>query len=157
MAAEVTMLCESQAEGRGRYAYELQLHHACCATSTCQLVNARILATRHFNPLSLLFSTSVRFFEATTIMASLRSSRTLLRRFARPAPPAFRLQPFATPLQRRSLASHQDATYSQVPYEKAESVGKKRFSQFDVEGKVFVVTGAACRPPPILRASTMLL
>jgi D-arabinitol 2-dehydrogenase len=34
-------------------------------------------------------------------------------------------------------------TYPQVPYEKGEDVGKKKFSQFDMEGKVFVVTGAA--------------
>lgn len=47
-------------------------------------------------------------------------------------------------------------TYPQVPYEKAESVGEKRFSQFDLAGKVFVVTGAACRPPPISRAVAML-
>jgi hypothetical protein len=74
-------------------------------------------------------------------MASLRSSRTLLRRFARPAPPAVRFRPLTTPLQQRGLASHQDATYPQVPYEKHEKVGDKRFSQFDLEGKVFVVTG----------------
>jgi D-arabinitol 2-dehydrogenase len=86
-------------------------------------------------------------------MASLRFSRMLLRRFVRPAPPAFRFQPFTAPLQRRTLASHQDATYPQVPYEKAESVGEKRFSQFDLDGKVFVVTGAACRPPPLCRAN----
>ena len=90
-------------------------------------------------------------------MAALRSSRTLLRRFARPAPPAFRLQPCMTPLHRRGLASHQDATYPQVPYEKHETVGEKRFSQFDLDGKVFVVTGAACRPPPISRADNMPL
>ncbi|RYN76943.1 hypothetical protein AA0119_g8427 [Alternaria tenuissima] len=74
-------------------------------------------------------------------MTSLRSSRMLLRRFVRPAPPAFRFQPFTAPPQRRTLASHQEATYPQVPYEKAESVGEKRFSQFDLDGKVFVVTG----------------
>ena len=61
MAAEVIMLCGSQGEGREKYAYELQLHHACCATYTCQLVNARILAARHCGPLSLLFPSSVRF------------------------------------------------------------------------------------------------
>jgi len=90
-------------------------------------------------------------------MASIRSSRTLLRRFARPAPRAFCLRPLSTPLQRRSFASHQDATYPQVPYEKAENVGEKKFSQFDLAGKVFVVTGAACRPPPISRATAMPL
>jgi len=37
----------SQGEGRGRYAYELQLHHACCVTYTCQLVNATTLTARH--------------------------------------------------------------------------------------------------------------
>ncbi|KAF1833686.1 hypothetical protein BDW02DRAFT_569778 [Decorospora gaudefroyi] len=89
-------------------------------------------------------------------MASLRSSRTLLRRFARPSPPAFRFRRAATPLQQRSFASHQDVTYPQVPYEKAENVGEKRFSQFDMDGKVFVVTGAACRPPPTSRAGVML-
>ncbi|RMZ74667.1 D-arabinitol 2-dehydrogenase [Pyrenophora seminiperda CCB06] len=74
-------------------------------------------------------------------MTSICSSRTLLRRFARPAPPAFRLRPLSSPLQRRSFASHQDVTYPQVPYEKAEKVGEKKFSQFDIAGKVFVVTG----------------
>ncbi|KAH7093171.1 hypothetical protein FB567DRAFT_557197 [Paraphoma chrysanthemicola] len=34
-----------------------------------------------------------------------------------------------------------DATYSQAPYEKAEPVGNRRFSQFDLDGRVFVVTG----------------
>jgi hypothetical protein len=33
-----------------------------------------------------------------------------------------------------------------APYEKGENVGQKLFSQFDLAGKVFVVTGAACRP-----------
>jgi hypothetical protein len=89
-------------------------------------------------------------------MAFLRSSRTLLHRFARASQPAFRVQPFVTPLQRRTLASHQDVTYPQVPYEKAENVGEKRFSQFDLAGKVFVVTGTAYRPPPTLRADTTL-
>jgi D-arabinitol 2-dehydrogenase len=79
-------------------------------------------------------------------MTSLRSSRMLLRRFVRPAPPAFRFQPFTAPPQRRTLA-----------YEKAESVGEKRFSQFDLDGKVFVVTGAACRPPPLCKADKTLL
>lgn len=80
-------------------------------------------------------------------MAALRSSSMTMRRFARPALPALRIQPLAGRLQRRSLASHQDVTYPQVPYEKAENVGEKKFSQFDVAGKVFVVTGAGCPPP----------
>jgi hypothetical protein len=139
----------------GRYEHELQLHHA-CVIYTCQ----RQPVAQHcvFFPLLIfLLSKYHNCKHTTSIMASFRSSRTLLRRFARPAPPAFRPQSFTASLQRRSLASHQDATYPQVPYEKAESVGEKKFSQFDLDGKVFVVTGAACRPPPAPRASTMLL
>jgi hypothetical protein len=82
-------------------------------------------------------------------MASFQSSRMLLRHFARPAPPAIRFRPLSPLLQQRCLASHQDATYPQVTYEKAEKVGNKMFGQFDMAGKVFVVTGAACRPPPV--------
>lgn len=36
-------------------------------------------------------------------------------------------------------------TQAQAPYERAESVGNRPFSQFDLGGKVFVVTGAASR------------
>jgi D-arabinitol 2-dehydrogenase len=73
-------------------------------------------------------------------MASLRT-RAVLCRFARPASIAVRRQPFVWSLQKRSVASHRDVTYPQVPYEKEEKVGDKRFSQFDLDGKVFVVTG----------------
>ncbi|KAF1845255.1 uncharacterized protein K460DRAFT_366134 [Cucurbitaria berberidis CBS 394.84] len=85
-------------------------------------------------------------------MASIRSTM-MLHRFARQSPTAMRLLPRTTPLQRRNFASHQDATHAQVPsYEKAENGRGKRFSQFDLGGKVFVVTGAARRPPHSLRA-----
>jgi D-arabinitol 2-dehydrogenase len=87
-------------------------------------------------------------------MASV-STRTAFRRFAQPVTSSFRLRPVLLLGQRRGLVSHQDATYPQVPYEKGESVGDKRFSQFDLEGKVFVVTGAASCSPHISRASSI--
>jgi hypothetical protein len=74
----------------------------------------------------------------------------MLSYFVRPASAAARRQTIAYSSQRRGLASHQDATYPQVPYKKAESVGTKRFSQFDLDGKVFVVTGAASSPPHLM-------
>ncbi|KAF2449131.1 NAD(P)-binding protein [Karstenula rhodostoma CBS 690.94] len=58
---------------------------------------------------------------------------------ARPAP--LRLAPIATPLQCRCASSHLKNSEDRAPYEKGESVGNKRFSQFDISGKVFVVTG----------------
>jgi hypothetical protein len=78
-------------------------------------------------------------------MASMRT-RTMLCRSAHPVPVTMRRQLPVWSFQRRSIASHIDATYPQVPYEKAEKVGDKRFSQFDFEGKVFVVTGVTPRP-----------
>jgi hypothetical protein len=156
----------SQGGGMRRYAYELQLHHARLVqpiqvssrtpSLLFTIVDSSLLSSLHSLstiPTPTFFLT---FKHATPTMTALRSSKMLLRRFARPAPPAFRLQPLTTPLQRRGLASHQDVTYPQVPYEKAENVGEKKFSQFDLAGKVFVVTGAACRPPPISRAVAML-
>jgi NAD(P)-dependent dehydrogenase (short-subunit alcohol dehydrogenase family) len=44
-------------------------------------------------------------------------------------------------LQRRGLATHRDVTNKQTPYEKRENVGNRKHSQFDIDGKVFVVTG----------------
>jgi len=49
-------------------------------------------------------------------------------------------KPLVATLQRRFVHSE-----DQAPYERAENVGGKPFSQFDAGGKVFVVTGAACR------------
>lgn len=72
--------------------------------------------------------------------------RKMVTDFTSPASTAFRHQSLTSSLQRRGLASHQDVAYSQVPYDKGERVGDKRFSQFDMEGKVFVVTGAASSP-----------
>lgn len=71
-------------------------------------------------------------------MASLRSGM-LTRRIAG-APLASRLRPLTSLPLRRFYASEKRA-----PYEKGENVGEKKFSQFDVDGKVFVVTGAAAR------------
>lgn len=65
----------------------------------------------------------------------------MLGRFVRPASIAVRRQPLAWSVQQRNSASHQDATCPQSPYGKAEKVGQKRFCQFDLDGKVFVVTG----------------
>lgn len=78
-------------------------------------------------------------------MASIRS-QMVLRRIPRPLSRSLRAQPTVLQFQRRNLVSHQDAAYQQASYQKAESVGDKRFSEFDLAGKVFVVTGAACRP-----------
>jgi NAD(P)-dependent dehydrogenase (short-subunit alcohol dehydrogenase family) len=52
--------------------------------------------------------------------------------------PAQRPQPLTSisPLQRRFAHSEERA-----PYERAEPVGNRKFSQFDVGGKVFIVTG----------------
>ncbi|KAJ4295534.1 hypothetical protein N0V90_007547 [Kalmusia sp. IMI 367209] len=66
------------------------------------------------------------------------ASRTLLRRLPRPSS-ALRPTPLIPPLQRRF------ASEDRAPYAKAESVGNKPFSRFDINGKVFLVTGAACR------------
>lgn len=52
-----------------------------------------------------------------------------------------RSRPSKILLQQRGLATHRDATYKQTPYEKRENVGDRKYSQFDVGGKVFVVTG----------------
>lgn len=67
----------------------------------------------------------------------------LLRHVARSVPIVRARQPLVAPLQRRTFATDQDAAYSQAPYKKAENVGAQPFSQFDLGGKVFVVTGAA--------------
>jgi D-arabinitol 2-dehydrogenase len=56
-----------------------------------------------------------------------------------------RNQPTTWCVQRRSITSHRDVTCQQVPYEKDENVGVKKFGQFDLEGKVFVVTGTTAK------------
>lgn len=73
-------------------------------------------------------------------MAFLRSV-TAIRRVAYKSSSISRFQPSANLLQRRGLASHRDLTYKQTPYEKRENVGDRKYSQFDIGGKVFVVTG----------------
>jgi hypothetical protein len=96
-------------------------------------------------------------------MASLRTGQFLARRLVR-LPVASRVVPGCTqipsaaPFQRRCVSQQSQSTVpltedpakqsKPAPYEKGENVGEKRFSQFDLAGKVFVVTGAACRPPP---------
>lgn len=101
------------------------------------------------NRSALLHDDSLLLGPKLSTMVSLQA-RSVLSRFARPASIAFQRRPL-TSLPQRGFASHQDATYPQVPYEKGENVGAKRFSQFDLEGKVFVVTGAASSPPHILK------
>lgn len=54
--------------------------------------------------------------------------------------------PRISPLQHRLASSKSGYAEDRAPYKKAESAGSKPFSQFDVSGKVFVVTGAAARP-----------
>lgn len=78
-------------------------------------------------------------------MAVLRSSNMLMRRFARPVPPVFRIRPVTASLQRRMFASNLDADLPQVQRNKAENGGEKRLGPFDLSGKVFVVTGTKCR------------
>lgn len=73
-------------------------------------------------------------------MASLRSASALGRVACRVSNIS-RFQPTTTLLQRRGLATHRDVTYKQTPYEKRETVGDRKYSQFDIGGKVFVVTG----------------
>jgi D-arabinitol 2-dehydrogenase len=75
-------------------------------------------------------------------MASLRV-RMAMCQLARPAFVAVRCQPITWSVQQRGLASQRDVTCAQIQYEKDESTGGKMFSQFDLEGKVFVVTGVA--------------
>lgn len=84
-------------------------------------------------------------------MASLQMKTSFVRSL-RQSPFSLGRQPRICVLQQRGLATHQDATYPQVPYKKGENVGGKRFSQFDLQGKVFVVTGAASSPLLSLRA-----
>lgn len=64
-----------------------------------------------------------------------------MRRVAWSSSTKSRFQPTTTLLQRRGLASHRDATYEQKPYENHEFVGGRKYSPFDIDGKVFVVTG----------------
>jgi hypothetical protein len=63
--------------------------------------------------------------------------------------PAFlRSTPAVAPLQYRFASSQPGNSEDRAPYEKGERVGNKSFSQFDIGGKVFVVTGAAARCYP---------
>lgn len=64
-----------------------------------------------------------------------------VRRVVCSHPSINRFQPCTTLLLRRGFGSHRDVTYQQTPYEKRENVGDKKYGQFDVGGKVFVVTG----------------
>jgi hypothetical protein len=80
------------------------------------------------------------------MMSAIRS-RTILGRIARPALAISRPQPLPSILQRQGLASHQNMTHLQIPDEKVENVVEKRFNQIDMDGKVFVNTGAASSPP----------
>jgi D-arabinitol 2-dehydrogenase len=91
-------------------------------------------------------------------MAALRSG-TLVRRLAvASAPHAARAGPlFSPPAQRRFISATKTQQQPQAPqsvppgqpkpapYEKAENVGSKSFLEFDIAGKVFVVTGSASR------------
>jgi hypothetical protein len=81
-------------------------------------------------------------------MASLRTS-SLLSRFTRPAATAFRQQALTSSRQWRGLASHLERTYPQTPYDRGENVGGNTFNHFNMDGKVFVVTGTASCPPQI--------
>ncbi|KAF9741105.1 hypothetical protein PMIN06_008355 [Paraphaeosphaeria minitans] len=79
------------------------------------------------------------------------ASRSLLSRVAgassawraasRVRPEPLRLAPIIAPLQCRSAGSKAKCSEDLAPYKKGESVGNKAFSQFDIGGKVFVVTG----------------
>ncbi|KAK7177561.1 short-chain dehydrogenase [Paraphaeosphaeria sporulosa] len=76
--------------------------------------------------------------------------RTLVRRAAgassawrsvsRTQPEHLRRRAFVAPPQYRFASSNSGYSEDRAPYEKGESVGSKPFSQFDVRGKVFVVT-----------------
>jgi hypothetical protein len=95
-------------------------------------------------------------------MASLRTSQFLARRLIR-IPATSRRAAACAPVlshasvQRRPISQQSQSTVpltedpvkqsKPAPYEKGENVGQKRFSQFDLAGKVFVVTGASCRNP----------
>lgn len=78
-------------------------------------------------------------------MAVLRTSNMLMRRFARPVPPVFRIRPITASLQRRTFASSLDAGLPRVQRNKAENGGEKRLGPFDLSGKVFVVSGTKFR------------
>lgn len=97
-------------------------------------------AQSHFCNTFVISSESFGLFQ--TPMASQRSA-ALVRRLAS-CPAAWRSGPLITPLQRRGIHGRSE---QRAPYEKAENVGDRRFSQFDVGGKVFIVTGSASRPP----------
>lgn len=57
--------------------------------------------------------------------------------------------PLLVPLQRRFASSNSGHSEDRAPYRKGESVGNKPIGQFDVTGKVFVVTGAPYRFYPL--------
>ncbi|KZM25715.1 oxidoreductase [Ascochyta rabiei] len=73
-------------------------------------------------------------------MASARSTITLRQVVCGSSRPS-RIQPSTAFLQRRTLATHRDITYKQTPCEKRDNVGSRKHSDFDIGGKVFVVTG----------------
>jgi hypothetical protein len=62
------------------------------------------------------------------------------------APAASRLLPCTTtPLQLQRFGVRFQHQGVNSPYEKREKVGNKQFADFDLNGKVFVVTGALSR------------
>ena len=63
------------------------------------------------------------------------------RRFASSGLNVSRIQPSTTFGQRRGLASQPDVIYRETPCQKRNIVDDRRHSQFNVGGKVFVVTG----------------
>ncbi|OAG12443.1 NAD(P)-binding protein [Paraphaeosphaeria sporulosa] len=79
------------------------------------------------------------------------ASKTLVRRVAgassvwravsRVRPEPLRLAPIFAPLQSRFTSSNARHSEDRAPYEKSESVGNRALSQFDISGKVFIVTG----------------
>jgi hypothetical protein len=71
--------------------------------------------------------------------------KTALYRLVRPAFMIGRNQPTTWSVQRRSIASHRDVMCPQVSYEKDENVRVRKLGQFDLEGKVFVVTGTTAK------------
>jgi hypothetical protein len=63
-------------------------------------------------------------------------SKAFLRGLTYPKPPVLKARYLIIHAQRRSFASHPDFNHD------AEKVERKRMGQFDLNGKVFVVTGA---------------
>lgn len=103
---------------------------------------------------SVIYST-LELFNRTYLVirpcprSDIMAARTslLFARAVRATLPAFHHKPVvSTAARRRGVASHRNATYPRVPYEKGERVGVERSGPFDLGMKVFVVTGIPPRP-----------